>query len=418
MSKYPGLRRKPAEGDSPRRRGPDTRGTPGRRPQPPRRRINERELTPGADPIRRRRALERVNKTAPFGRKVAKFATGFDRLYDSAVPKWKGLPWQIAIEQGLDWWHYFRNPVHPGVPNLPDPGRWALKHGLNSPEAYYASGYWNANNRGIYASNMAYGSTGTGPGTGLIAGQSVTVTGPAPGQLIGTGTNFGWWILHQAPLNRYAQYAAFIKRSTVQNPDYRTQLMEQLGPVHLVIPPNVPFPPAPYITGQPGIKPTVEPWTNPFGAQPFDRLKPGISYEIGQGWNLRPRAHARRRPPRRTKEAKTKLAKFAQFIGNVLGGWTEANDFMTALHKALPEELQVKKYYKGKRIKPGWKDVWNTVYQHFDKINWKKAAYEVGMNQLEDYIIGKMSKQADKNLLPRPSGGAMPSRVANISGGS
>lgn len=418
MAKYPGLRRKAAQGDSPRRRGPDTRGTPGRRPQPPGRRIQEREITPGADPFRRRRLEERARSEAPFGRKLTKFATGFDRLYDAAIPSRRGLGWQLVLDQTLDWWHYFRNPVHPGVPNLPDPGRWALKHGLNSPEAFYAVGYWNANNRGLYGSTSAYGSSGSGPGTGLIAGQAITPNSPAPGFLVGTGTNYGWWILHRAPLNRYAQYAAFIKRSTVQNPDYRTQLMQQLGPVNLLIPPQVPMPAAPYETGQPGVKPSTKPYENPFGAQPFDRLKPGIAYEIGKGWDRAPRAHHRRRPPRRTKEVKTKLAKFAELIGNVLGGWTEANDFMNALHKALPDELQVKTYYRGQRVKPGWKDVWNAVYQHFDKIDWKKAAYEVGMNQLEDMLIGKLSQGADKNLLPRPGGGPMPSRVANISGGS
>lgn len=385
---FPAQRRKPRDSTKAPRLDPPGRG-PGRRAQPGRPSVKPTPMTPGTDDNRRRRFQRPENPDRPFGRKAPAPATGpklgkfWNPFEVPFVPTWYDAP---------GWWYAVRNPNHPGNPTLPDPGYWALKHGLNKPELYYSPSYWDGRNRGYVSSTNAFGSAGTGPGTGLISGQSISVHPSGyPGVLTGTGTNFGWWIKNET-LNRYAQQAAFIKRSTLQQPNFRQSLMEQVGPVNVWVPPPW-FPPVgePVEQGEPSAPPKVPPMATLVGAQ-AKAHSPGLELNVDGKRRRFNDPHSRKPPGKGRKEAKSLAAGPLEFFRNVLGGWSEFNDTVSAFHDALPEQYQAKSYFRGRPVKPSWKKQWNAVYQHFDKVKIPDAFRNLIRDQSLDIVQGKLSK--------------------------
>lgn len=387
----------------------------------------------------------------PPARKTFGRRTSPPRVPPSPVPGARPVPKAVPRMPGVGFWGpalilapFLIQQVIPvknlrwrGTPNLPDPGRWALKHGINEPVKFYAPNYWGGPE---YWSTNAYGSTGEGPGTGLISGQSISVGGPVPGTYTGTGTNIGWWVKHDT-LNRYAQVAAFIKRSTVQNPDYRQSLRDQLGPDMIPAPIGPYAPPLPdlVIEGEPALDPapSVKPDSLQGIRQRFG-LEPGTAFDLAPdlwpepwratrpgdpspwrpspepGWSFTPGGPPKRTPPyhasrpgprgsrKRQKERKGKADKALWSAMNAFGGLTEFNDLVSSAHKALPPKYRAHSYYDGKPIKPGWQKQWQAVYQHWDKIRLDEFIKNVAENHLEDYAIGKANKTIENALPWRP----------------
>lgn len=128
------------------------------------------------------------------------------------------------------------------------------------------------------------------------------------------------------------------------------------------------------------------------GYNPIPVIPPviGVDVEIGGGGGVRPvvrpqaPAVAREVPPPNIKEAKAPnsratLAAIAAF--QALSWASEVSDFVDVFHKNLP-----KKYRKGKSQAEKMRDLWN----HWDKLRWKKALWDALENQLQDAAIGSL----------------------------
>lgn len=162
----------------------------------------------------------------------------------------------------------------------------------------------------------------------------------------------------------------------------------------------------------------ISPWT-PSPSSPFDRRLrevPGLTFTyedvLGKPGQPKPSIgvagpKGTNPPGRKEKERKTKLgAVGGTAAARIVNMTTESLDFLDALWDALPEEIKrkgarhnrslaEKLERKGrKRYSEKVKDVWN----HFDKINLTDALENIIKNQVEDFVIGKMSKHATKNL--------------------
>lgn len=388
---FPAQRRKPRDsGKAPRL---DTPGRgPGRRAQPGRPSVKPTPLTPGSDDNRRRR-LQRPGKPGvSFGNKARAPSVGpkLGRFFDPFKVKIPMLP---SVYDLPGFWQAVRNPRHPGVPILPTPARWRFVNGLNRPEIWYSPSYWDDRNRGYFASTQAYRGAGVGEGTGTIAGQAITPNiGAFPGNMKFTGPDVGWWIKNET-LNRYAQFGNFRKYAVDQFPDYRQQLVSAYGAPVIWIPP-IEFPPLPNIEegGEPsspppfdvGVGGVADGSTAPFVA-PALEIAPGVTNTVD-------RPHIRRPPGKGTKERKGVLGGSLDSLRRVLGGWSEFNDVVSALHDALPDQYKAKSFFRGKQIEPSWKKQWNAVYQHFDKIDLNKALANLAKDHLQDEVIGRLSK--------------------------
>lgn len=106
-----------------------------------------------------------------------------------------------------------------------------------------------------------------------------------------------------------------------------------------------------------------------------------------------PEGHKRRprRSRRREREAKLKgkLAVVVGIAGNVRGGFSEFNDLMDSLYKAIPARLRTQSFHDGQRVRPSWKKRWNDVYQNWESIDWNQAAKNWLANEIDDQIIGR-----------------------------
>jgi len=112
-----------------------------------------------------------------------------------------------------------------------------------------------------------------------------------------------------------------------------------------------------------------------------------------------PPEHQYRPPPRRAKEIKLKARGFFAFK-KAFGTFTEGHDFVGALHDALPAECRRSRTWQDKKGK--WhrklmssmlRDLWNCSNQ----IDIAKAAYNLAANQVEDYVIGRISRQLNNS---------------------
>lgn len=151
--------------------------------------------------------------------------------------------------------------------------------------------------------------------------------------------------------------------------------------------PNAPYiehPPSP--VWSPGLKPYQVPiisrveWPPvPASSSPHNRLPPG----------------------RGTKERKVRVRGIPSSmyaVREVLSGFTEAFDFLEALYRAIPD----KKKPRYKNTKFAWKAppyqvMADHVYKHLSDIDVPQAIQNVLTNELQDQIIGRLSRGARKS---------------------
>lgn len=124
------------------------------------------------------------------------------------------------------------------------------------------------------------------------------------------------------------------------------------------------------------------------------------------------RPPAAKPPPPGTKEKKAKLTKNGVDVLRVVGIATESLDVLDCLHGALPPKYWAKgvkletphsspfakNYFgKGEYRAPTAGEKSKAVYDHFNAINWTKFTTCVVTEQLEDFVIGKVSKKVRAN---------------------
>lgn len=336
---------------------------------------------------------------------------------------------------------YIKHPDFTKIPN--GAKRWKLWHGPNAPRSkYYGGAYVD----GIAWSPNAYivGTTPGGPGTGVIAGQSVPKNFNMQSPPVIASVNpfqthrMGIWYWANS-VNRGAQLIGFYAPTgelpayqhpselldafgfrqapmnwspSIARPDLDTtglvsRLGDLLAPGQIPVP-SYPLSPAingltdPFVypghvdEGQPAPKPQAEPVGDTY-------WPPAVPTDPG--------GHTSSPPPKKTKERKVKakglagqLARLHKSIGDIVGGFSEFGDVMDAAHDALPDKYKAKSYYKGKAIPPGWKKKWDAVYQHWDKVNVVSFLANLLKNNLQDRVIGTINSAANKGLMDKPAG--------------
>lgn len=125
------------------------------------------------------------------------------------------------------------------------------------------------------------------------------------------------------------------------------------------------------------------PVTPPFYAPP-----PALAFSPGAVPGAVPPAG--RRPPRRgEKEKKLRFGHTAvwRIFSFAMNLFTESQDFIRAIWKALPDEYRAAgRYDTVTQLEQ--------IFEHFDQIVWTEAVWNVIANQIEDWIIGKMNRNA------------------------
>lgn len=79
-----------------------------------------------------------------------------------------------------------------------------------------------------------------------------------------------------------------------------------------------------------------------------------------------------------------KLARFKEAM-------TELDDFIDNLFEALPKGIQKK--LKGRKTP---QDKIAHIYKNWDKMDWEQAAKNIAKNHIEDKLMGRALKAADK----------------------
>lgn len=121
------------------------------------------------------------------------------------------------------------------------------------------------------------------------------------------------------------------------------------------------------------------------------RFQPGERPEDRDDPNTRPRPRPRR-ARKRKKERKfhvyqNRYVRIARSVYNVV---SEYDDFLDALYTALPKKIIAQN--GGYSAPPQRKSM--TVYRYFHMVDMKQALINLGINQVEDFVIGKVAKGA------------------------
>jgi len=141
-----------------------------------------------------------------------------------------------------------------------------------------------------------------------------------------------------------------------------------------------PLPPPQWLT-KPSTKPYEVPATSiDLGPPGYPPGRPVITHE----------PHKLVPPNARTRERKMLIVKRAPLVaavGAAYGFLTEVGDIIDAVHKALP-----KKFQRGRNMKDKARD----IIIHWKHIDPYAAAYNIAADQLQDFVIAKASKAADR----------------------
>ncbi len=99
-----------------------------------------------------------------------------------------------------------------------------------------------------------------------------------------------------------------------------------------------------------------------------------------------------------------KWAWFLRRMGNVLGHFSEERDMTVALWRALPYDMKVWSYHKGKPVQPSWAKMAMQIYNNFGNIpveNLFQGMLNMVKMNFQDEIGGRLSSI-------RVNNGAMP----------
>lgn len=113
---------------------------------------------------------------------------------------------------------------------------------------------------------------------------------------------------------------------------------------------------------------------------------------------MSPPTHRQARPPSGTKERKLRLRD--SVLGPLLGKISESDDFITDLFDSLPAEIRRRvyreRYMRGDYSRLRLPDKLAVLYRHWDDVDVGEAVRNVIESQLQDLVIGKVSKRFAK----------------------
>lgn len=159
----------------------------------------------------------------------------------------------------------------------------------------------------------------------------------------------------------------------------------------------------------PVIDPFLLPISKPMqlpSPRPVNPNKPTDWREFGP--SPKPRISVRRPPPPGSKEVKTQgraMNAFIRAAQSLAHDATEVNDFIDAMHRALPEEFRAQAHYSQGR----W---WNAspvqkakaVWTNIEHLDWTKAAMNLAVNEVTDRALGRAQGKADEFMNNTPIG--------------
>lgn len=135
--------------------------------------------------------------------------------------------------------------------------------------------------------------------------------------------------------------------------------------------------------------------------------------------STRPTDHRWSKPRPGKREAKVMANNRAAAL-LVFGAVTEFGDFVGAIHDALPKEARRSRTWRDKdgkwhraRIDSQLRD----IYANLDKVDWYEALVNLVANEVEDRLIGKVNRQANKltrQLGDRYLGQGVGTRISHI----
>lgn len=128
--------------------------------------------------------------------------------------------------------------------------------------------------------------------------------------------------------------------------------------------------------------------------------KPGDKPDPGTGKNPQPLP----RKVRRREKEKKRFAKISGVPAKIINHVTETKDLIDALYDALPKDLRTKLWradYKRKKgtdqftsLRPDQK-AWY-IYKYWKHLDLTEALKNIGLNQIEDFLIGQASSRTRK----------------------
>lgn len=133
--------------------------------------------------------------------------------------------------------------------------------------------------------------------------------------------------------------------------------------------------------------------------------------------SLRADRHKLRRPPKRTKELKTRTTEFFHAVSPFVNPLTEGNDVVKAIYDNLPEQYRPRyknTNYEKKFVKPHEKLL--AIYKHLDKIDIIGALQDIAISQAEDKVYGLSGKASGEvsRTLGKPVGTGLSKILGNL----
>ena len=115
--------------------------------------------------------------------------------------------------------------------------------------------------------------------------------------------------------------------------------------------------------------------------------------------------HKNQKPPRDTRELKLKVLAHHSIVGRIWGGLTEFSDLVDAFYEALPEDIRKKarqkRHGKDPKLETKVLIIWDFMGQ-MDQAYAQRVAWNIGVNQFEDFAIGKANQKVNKAFSKAP----------------
>lgn len=133
--------------------------------------------------------------------------------------------------------------------------------------------------------------------------------------------------------------------------------------------------------------------------------------------SLRADRHKLRRPPKRTKELKTRTTEFFYAVSPYINPLTEAVDIVNAIYKNLPEQYRPRykdTNFEKYKLRPDEKLL--AIYKHLDKIDVVGALQDIAISQAEDKAYGLSGKASGEvsRTLGKPVGTGLSKILGNL----
>lgn len=178
-----------------------------------------------------------------------------------------------------------------------------------------------------------------------------------------------------------------------------------IGQIEPAFRPEMPFRMLPYVRHGQGQSPQES------SARSHDKLTLGVArpaelnaYSLELSLALGPviRPHIRTKPPAGTRERKS-IVQLPSVVARAFNAVTETGDAVESFYDALPDRIKNRERARRHGKDPKLVDQMSLVYRYWYEVDLQQAVINLITNQIEDYVIGKLSKRA--NRINRRMGG-------------